>query len=138
MTDERPKIRAMTDDEDAFVFGPLVDVADGEHPAQLVELSVVPVEWDGELRDRIRWDFAVEAAGAESPPLVAGWTSRATGERSTARKWIAALLGSEGIANGRRVKRGELVGRPGRIIVEHDDNGYPKVGLVLAPKGGRG
>lgn len=135
MTDdapERPKLRKVDDDEDVFVFGPLVDVDDGEHRAQLVELSTMPVEYDGETRDRIRWDFAIDEPGETI--IVPGWTSKATGERSTARKWIAALIGAEAIAKGRRIRRPDLVGRPCRIVVEHTDDGYPKIGLVLAPK----
>lgn len=135
--DDRPKLRKLADDEDVFVFGPLYDVADGEHAAQLVELSTVTVEWDNEPRQRIRWDFAPDDAGTDdsgSPVIVTGWSSTSTGEKSTARRWLAALLGADGIANGRRVRRPELIGKPCRVIVEHDDNGYPKVALVLAPK----
>jgi hypothetical protein len=132
VTDDKPRPRTFDDDEAAFVFGPLIDVDDGEHSAQLVELSTMPVEYDGETRDRIRWDFAIDEPGEKV--IVPGWTSTATGERSTARKWISALLGAESISKGRRIRRPDLVGRPCRIIVEHTDDGYPKIGLVLGPK----
>lgn len=135
--DERPQLRRIDDSEDVFVFGPLYDVADGEHPAQLVELSTIDVEYDGEMRKRVRWDFAPDDAGSQddgAPVIVTGWSSTSTGEKSTARRWLAALLGADGIANGRRLRRPDLIGKTCRIVVEHDDNGYPKVALVLAPK----
>lgn len=136
MTEERVA-HSMADDEVAFRFGPEVDVADGEHPAMLVGLSLMLVNWDGEDRERVRWDFApqdVPELEDGSPAMVSAWTSRNTGEKSTARRWIAAMLGSAAIANGVTVKAGELAGKPCRIVVVHDDKGWPKVDLVLAPK----
>lgn len=136
MTEERTA-RPMDTDEVVFRFGPEVDVADGEHPALLVGLSSMMVNWDGEDRERIRWDFAPEDVpelADGSPAMVSAWTSRSTGEKSTARRWIAALRGAEAIANGVVVKAGDLAGLRCRIVVIHDDKGWPKVDLVLAPK----
>lgn len=129
--------RSLDHEEVAFRFGPEVDVADGEHPALLIGLSSMMVNWDNEERERIRWDFApqdVPLLDDGSPALVSAWTSRSTGEKSTARRWIAALLGSAAIANGVTVKAGDLAGLACRIVVVHDDKGWPKVDLVLSPK----
>lgn len=140
MTDTERVAHALGDDDVAFRFGPEVDVPDGEHPALLLGLSSMMVNWDGEDRERVRWDFAPD----DVPPMedgsaatVSAWTSRNTGEKSTARRWIAALLGAEAIANGRVVRAGELAGLRCRIVTIHDDKGWPKVDLVLAPKAGR-
>jgi len=125
------------DDDVAFRFGPEVDVPDGEHPAMLVGLSSMFVNWDGEERERIRWDFApsdVPDLADGSPAMVSAWTSRSTGEKSTARRWIAALRGADAIANGAIIRGRDLAGLPCRIVVIHDDKGWPKVDLVLAPK----
>jgi hypothetical protein len=137
MTDTERVAHPMGDEEVAFRFGPEVDVADGEHPALLVGLSSMMVNWDGEDRERIRWDFApqdVPELDDGTPALVSAWTSRNTGEKSTARRWIAAVLGAEAIANGVTVKAGDLAGKLCRIVVVHDDKGWPKVDLVLASK----
>jgi len=134
-TDERPAYTPLGDDDAAFRFGPEVDVEDGQYAAQLVALGTVMVNWDGEDRERVRWDFALDDLATDDGQSVtlAGWTSRSTGEKSTARRWIAALLGPEGIANGRTLRKSDLVGRPCRVVIVHDDKGYPKVDLVLAP-----
>ena len=133
---ERPTYTSMGDDETAFRFGPEVDVPDGEHPATLVDLGTMLVNWDGEERERVRWDFGLAELVADDGAAitVSGWTSRNTGEKSTARRWLAGLLGADGIATGATIRKADLVGRPCRIVVVHDDKGYPKVDLVLSPK----
>lgn len=132
---EEAQYRTLDDDDEAFRMGPLVDVADGEHPATLVNLGRMQVTWDGEPRDRVRWDFGILDAfdQDDAPALVSGWTSTSTGEKSTARRWIAALAGPAAIAVGVILRKSDLVGRGCRVIVVHDQNGYPKVDLVLAP-----
>ena len=133
---ERPAYQSMGDDETAFRFGPEVDVPDGEHSATLVDLGTMLVVWDNEERERVRWDFGLSELVTEEGAAitVSGWTSRSTGEKSTARRWLAALLGADGIANGATIRKADLTGRPCRIVVVHDDKGYPKVDLVLSPK----
>ena len=136
-TNDRPVYTPLADDDLAFRFGPEVDVEDGEYPARLVDLGTVMVNWDGEDRERVRWDFALDDFAQDDdgrPVTLAGWSSRSTGERSTARRWLAALVGAEGIANGVSLRKSDVVGRPCRIVVVHDDRGYPKVDLVMAPK----
>ena len=135
MTQEMQTYTPMGDDDEAFRFGPLVDVPDGEHPATVVDLGRMLVNWDGEDRTRVRWDFGVLDAWGEdsSPAIVSGWTSTSTGEKSTARRWIAALKGPLAIAAGSVLRKSDLIGLPCRIVVIHDDKGYPKVDLVLAP-----
>lgn len=136
---EQPTYTPMGDDDQAFRFGPAVDVDDGEYPAVLVGLGRMKVVWDGEERDRVRWDFGLDGLADDdgNQLLVSGWTSTSTGDKSTARRWIAGLLGPAGIAVGVVLRKRDLVGRPCRVMIVHDDKGYPKVDLVLAPAKGQ-
>jgi hypothetical protein len=127
---EAHPVTSFADDDIVLRFGPAVDVADGVYPAQLIDLDSMTVEWDGEPSVRLRWTFAIEDG---SDATVPAFTSTSTGDRSTARKYVTALLGPVG-AETRELRKRDLIGRLCQVIIAHNDRGYPKVESVLAPK----
>jgi hypothetical protein len=130
-TPETPPATPARDDDDELVvgIGPEVDVADGTYPATLTKLEPFTAEREGEPVDLIRWTFAIEDANV-GPVEVAGVSSRARGPRAKSVAWLAALV--PGAKPGTNFRARELIGRECLVVIEHDDNGFPRVGNVVA------
>jgi hypothetical protein len=98
-----------------------VDIPSGTYPAKLIEITTLTSDAFGDFR---RWDFKLENGSG-----VNGASSMNTGRKSKAGKWIAALL-------GRSPEKGEavnVIGRACLVVVEEDNDGWPKVTNVLPP-----
>jgi hypothetical protein len=114
----------MTDD--IIIGGDSADIPAATYPATLAEVVRKSSDAFGDFRT---WDFLITIDGERH--RVGGASSMNTGKKSKGGKWIAALL-------GRRPEKGEnitaeLVGKPCLVVVEEDDNGWPKVVNVLPP-----
>jgi hypothetical protein len=112
----------MTDE--IIIGGDSVDIPNGTYPAKLARIETKPsAKFDNDFR---AWTFKLDNGS-----VAGGSSSLMTGKKSKGGKWIAALL-------GRQPKEGEnvtaeLIGKPCLVVVEEDDNGWPKVTNVLPP-----
>jgi hypothetical protein len=109
----------MTDE--IVIGGDSVDIPPGTYPAALAKIRVETSAAFGDFR---AWDFVLD-----EDHVVGGATSMNTGRKSKGGKWIAALL-------GRQPEKGEkvdLIGKHCLVVVEENDDGWPKVTNVLPP-----
>jgi hypothetical protein len=110
----------MTDE--IVIGGDSVDIPPGTYPATLAGYRIEhSVKFDNDFRV---WEFTLSEGHK-----VDGSTSLNTGKKSKGGKWIAALL-------GRQPDKGDkvtLIGKPCLVVVEENDDGWPKVTNVLPP-----
>jgi hypothetical protein len=110
----------MTDE--IVIGGDSVDIPNGTYPAKLTGIRTESSAAFGDFR---AWDFTLDSGSN----VVGGASSMNTGRKSKGGRWIAALL-------GRQPEKGEavnVIGRPCLVVVQEDDNGWPKVTDVLPP-----
>ena len=84
---------------------------------------------------KVFWTFAIE--GREQIIEIEAMTSAATGENSKAGPWLVSLVGRERY-EGRKsspITKDEIVGRECGILVQFNDNGWPRVTSVLPRQG---
>jgi hypothetical protein len=109
---------------DEIVFGgDSTDIPNGTYPAKLKSIVTKTSAAFGDFR---AWDFELDSGS-----IVGGGSSMNMGSKSKGGRWIMALLGRKP-EKGERVDA-ELVGKPCLVVVEEDDNGWPKVTGVLPP-----
>src|SRR4051794_390655 len=117
-------------DEDFEIgIGPEIDLADCSWDATLADLERFTAERDGAEVTLIRWMFAVDTA--DGPVEVTGVSSTARGPRAKAVAWLSALVGADA-EPGASFRRKELIGRACLVVIEHDDNKFPKIANVVA------
>lgn len=109
----------MTDE--IIIGGDAEDIPPGTYPGTLTATTV-------KHSDKFDSDFRVWTFALDSGSVIEGSSSMNTGSRSKGGRWIAALL-------GRVPEKGEkpaLIGRRALISVILGDDGWPKVGEVIA------
>jgi hypothetical protein len=107
--------------DEIVIGGDSVDIPNGTYPAVLTALRTESSAAFGDFR---AWDFTLSEG-----QTVGGASSMNTGRKSKGGKWIAALL-------GRQPDKGEtvtIIGKPCLVVVEENDDGWPKVTNVLPP-----
>jgi hypothetical protein len=113
----------MTDE--IVIGGDSVDIPNATYPGTLVEVRTEKSKTWGDFRV---WDFLITTTdGAEH--RVSGATSMFTSKKSKPGRWIGALL-------GRYPEKGEavnVIGKPCLVVVEENDDGWPKVTDVFPP-----
>lgn len=109
--------------------GPLQDGR--VYPATLTDMSERFIEkgqWPGW---KVIWNFAIEGRTHTEP--IEAMTSAATGDQSTARPWLIALVGRQRFDERREkpIKKSELVGRECSLLVQFNEGGWPRVSAVM-------
>lgn len=106
------------------ISAPQNDVPEGTYKAILESVEIIPTMYG----DSRRWNFLADVNGVGTP--ITGITSMNTGPRSSAFKWLAALLKREP-ATGEHID--DPIGSTVLIKVETNvKNGFPKI-TELAP-----
>lgn len=105
------------------------DIEDGVYAGKLTAVTAGP---EGQYGPSFRWEFDIQVEdGVEG---IDGLSSRKYGPaKAKATQWVTALLGEA----PERIVLSELVGKPCRILVDHNEAGWPRVANVL-PRSKRG
>lgn len=114
-------------DDVVLQVGPAHDVTDGSYSAVVVGLAQFEWESPEGPKPLLRWTFDVGGVELE------GVTSVSVGPKSKAFRWMTALVGAAAMSQPKAWRGSELVGLNCTVSVEHDGNGYPRVGEVFAP-----
>ncbi len=92
------------------------------YDAILTAVETIPPK--GQNTEYRRWQFTLADGSGRTVP---GSSSMQTTPGSKAGKWIAALIGRTP-AVGEKL---DILGKPCKVVVELNENGYEKVALVL-------
>ena len=126
----------MTPEEEVtFTVDSPPDIPSGVYFATLVGLSAKEFTTpENEVRKLVIWRFATTLEDG-LPAEVEGVTSTATGPKSKALGWLAALRGPEAITPGASFRARDLIGRECQVEIGPDKQGWPKVmGVTALPK----
>lgn len=115
-------------DDDALTFGS--PVLPGTYRGLSLSVEPVRIETDDGPKDLLRWTFVIDVDGHGEE--IDALSSRNTGPRAKSYAWTTALLGRVP-GPGERVRLADLSGHDCLVAVETDDNGYPKIGGIMAP-----
>jgi hypothetical protein len=115
-------------DDEALTFGS--PILPGTYRGKSLAVEPARIETDDGPKDLLRWTFVIDVDGRGEE--IDALSSRNTGPRAKSYAWATALLGRVP-GPGERVRLVDLGGRDCLVSVETDDNGYPKIGGVMAP-----
>jgi hypothetical protein len=118
------------------VVGTLTALRDSDDiAAELAESKGEPFEFEYSF---IEWVWTTEApegfegASEDGTVTISGRTSKSSGPRSKAFKWIAALMGPSTVVPGARFSPDSLLGKQAQLTVSVNDRGYNQVEEVTA------
>lgn len=100
-------------------------------------------EWDGEKRQRLKWEFLVKDDGPWQGKMIWGETSTnfVAHPNCKAYNWAAAMLGRQPDPE-QGLDTDDLLGLPARILIHHHTDGKQRTWMrakeVLPPRGGLG
>ena len=103
--------------------------------AEMAESKGEPFEFEFPF---VEWIWTVEApdgfdgADDDGNVTVSGRTSKSSGPRSKAFKWISALAGPAAVQPGARFSPESLIGSESQLTLEVNDRGYNQVAEVTA------
>ena len=107
------------------------DIEEGTYDATLKAITEKEVDSPEGVREFLAWDFDVVIEGETVE--VGGASSKTFSPKSKSFEWMTNIL-------NRTLKVGEsidveddLVGKPCRVLIGKNSQGYPKVEKVLAP-----
>ena len=123
-------------EEVTMTIGGGIEVEPGTYLATLTDLTDFTYDDAEGSKTLRRWTFAaddwVDAAGNHI--TLDGVSSLATGPKSKAYGWTAALLGRTPVT-GETLRKSDLVGRDAMVTVILNDDGFSKIATVVpAPK----
>jgi len=107
------------------------DIEEGTYDAKLTAITEKEVDSPEGVREFLAWDFDVVIEGETVE--VGGASSKTFSPKSKAFEWMAALLGSAPTVGQNIDVETDLVGKPCRVLIGKNQQGYPKVEKVLAP-----
>jgi hypothetical protein len=119
------------------VIGTLTELRDSDDiAAEMAEERGEAFEFEFAF---IEWVWSVEApedfagyTNDDGTVPVSGRTSKSSGARSKAFKWISALKGNAAVQPGARFTPDVLIGSKAQLTIEVNDRGYNQVAEVTA------